>query len=260
MDLLFLLLPTLRTISLCGKLTQPLASDRLVVVRSDGAALVFSPKELHLMASIFRRTYKRPIPSGAEIVTRKGQRFARWKDKRGRTKSAPLDEAGEQIVLEYRQWYIEYEGANGEGMELAEAVAAWTADLERRGKSRAYIYNMRLLMTRMADACRWPTLGSIRRGADEDGIAFARRFVVRIVDFVCGNHGWLLVSLSRAKATSPTEVALALAARPSVPSVGEAEESRDVTGNRHEAGGVVGPRRQEKRLMGLDSHTHRRRL
>src|SRR5262249_27279939 len=30
------------------------------------------------------------------------------------------------------------------------------------GKSAAYIYNMRLLMTRMAEACRWPTLGSIR--------------------------------------------------------------------------------------------------
>src|SRR5262245_17843931 len=30
------------------------------------------------------------------------------------------------------------------------------------------------------------------------------------------------------------------------------------SGSRHEAGGVVGPRRQKKRLMGLDSHTHRR--
>src|SRR5262249_43223798 len=35
--------------------------------------------------------------------------------------------------------------------------------------------------------------------------------------------------------------------------------SREATGNRHEAGGVVGPRRQEKHLMGLDGHTHRRR-
>jgi hypothetical protein len=37
-------------------------------------------------------------------------------------------------------------------------------------------------------------------------------------------------------------------------------ESRDASESRHEAGGVVGPRRQEKRLMGLDSRTHRRRL
>src|SRR5262245_6309837 len=36
------------------------------------------------------------------------------------------------------------------------------------------------------------------------------------------------------------------------------EESREATGSRHEAGGVVGPRRQKKRLMELDSHPHRR--
>lgn len=153
------------------------------------------------MASIFRRTYKRPIPDGAEILTRKGQRIARWKDKRGRTKSAPLAEDGKQIVLEYRQWYIEYEGTGGRrirvkgytdreatealardkeklaarirqgcvtvdmdrhSMEMGEAIAAWVDDLRRRGKSDGYVYNMKLLMTRMADACCWPTLGSIR--------------------------------------------------------------------------------------------------
>jgi len=37
------------------------------------------------------------------------------------------------------------------------------------------------------------------------------------------------------------------------------EPSREATSNRHEAGGGVGPRRLEKRLMGLDGHTHRRR-
>jgi hypothetical protein len=55
------------------------------------------------MASIFKRSYKRPIPPGAEIVTRRGDKYARWKDRRGRTKSAPLAEDGRQIVLEYRQ-------------------------------------------------------------------------------------------------------------------------------------------------------------
>jgi integrase len=156
------------------------------------------------MASIFRRTYKRPIPSGAEIVTRKGQRFARWKDKRGRTRSAPLSEDGKQIVLEYSTWYVEYDGADGRrvrikdytdreateqlardtvklaervrqgcvqvdmnrlGMETSEALLAWTADLTRRGKSKAYIYNAGLMMTRMCEACNWPTLGSIRSDA-----------------------------------------------------------------------------------------------
>ena len=38
------------------------------------------------------------------------------------------------------------------------------------------------------------------------------------------------------------------------------EQSREATGDRHDAGDVVGPRRPEERLMGLDRHTHRRRL
>ena len=78
-----------------------------------GGAGVFSPKEPHIIASIFRRTYKRPIPPSTEILTRKGKRIARWKDKRNRTRTAPLDATGKQIVLEYREWYIAYEGAGG---------------------------------------------------------------------------------------------------------------------------------------------------
>jgi len=153
------------------------------------------------MASIFRQTYKRPIPPGAEIVTRKGVRVARWKDRQNRTQTAPLSEDGTKVVLEYRCWYIAYIGPDGDrvtkqgftdrtateelarnlernaeraraGMEVfdettvgkpfGDALNAWIADLERRGKSPAYRYNMRLLMNKMADGCGWRTLGSIR--------------------------------------------------------------------------------------------------
>src|SRR5215831_21106845 len=48
------------------------------------------------------------------------------------------------------------------GMETSIAVTAWTDDLARCGRSAGYIYNMRLYMTRMAEACHWATLGSIR--------------------------------------------------------------------------------------------------
>jgi integrase len=153
------------------------------------------------MASVFKPTYKRPVPDGADLVTRKGQRFARWKDKKGRTKSAPLSEDGKDIVLEYRCYYVAYEGADGRRitvkgfpdreateqlardkeklaarikvglvnvdldratMPVGEALEAWVADLRRRGKSRGYVYNMELLVRRMADACRWVTIGGIR--------------------------------------------------------------------------------------------------
>ena len=65
------------------------------------------------MAHLRKTPYTKPIPPGAEIVTRKGEKYARWKDSRGRTKSAPLDKDSKQIILEYRQWYIEYEGPDG---------------------------------------------------------------------------------------------------------------------------------------------------
>jgi integrase len=153
------------------------------------------------VATIFKPTYKRPLPKGAKIVTRKGQQLARWKDGAGRTRSAPLSEDGKSIVLEYRHHYIEYFGPDGRRirvkgytdreateqlardtvklseriqagcvtvdmdrarMPLTEALDAWLADLRRRGNSDGYVYNMGLLVRRMADACNWPTLGSIR--------------------------------------------------------------------------------------------------
>src|SRR5262249_34566546 len=92
------------------------------------------------MASVFRQTYKRPVPEGAEIVTRKvkgkPQRFARWKDRRGRTKTAPLSEDGKSIVLFYNCWYYAYRGANGrrivvQGYPDKEATAKLARDQEK---------------------------------------------------------------------------------------------------------------------------------
>jgi hypothetical protein len=59
------------------------------------------------MASIFKPTYTKPIPAGAEIVTVKGEPHARWRRK-GKTATAPLTQDGQRIVLESRKWYIEY--------------------------------------------------------------------------------------------------------------------------------------------------------
>jgi integrase len=152
------------------------------------------------MASVFRRSYRRPLPEGAEVVTRRGERLARWKDRAGRTRTAPLADDG-QIVLEYRCWYVEYGGADGRRVtvkgytdreateQLArdkerlaariraglvevdtdraatpfpEALAAWLADLARRGKSKKHCYNMGLLVGKIGKACGWPTLGAVR--------------------------------------------------------------------------------------------------
>lgn len=156
------------------------------------------------MASVYRRTYYRPLPQGAEIITRKGKRLAKWKDEKGRTRTAPLTPDGSRIVLQYKCWYIAYEGAGGRRitvkgytdrqatealandkvklaerikaglvtvdmdqakMDTAEAIDAWVEDLKRRGKSKGYVYNMGLLAKKLARECHWPTIGSIRSDA-----------------------------------------------------------------------------------------------
>lgn len=156
------------------------------------------------MASIFRRTYRRPIPEGATFQTRKGQRMAVWTDGRGRTRRAPLSEDGKSVVFEHRCWYVAYTGADGRrvtvkgytdkaateelarskvklaerikcglvtvdldkaSLPFAEGLEAWTDDLRRRGKSAGYVYNVKLLTNKVALGCDWHTLGSIRSDA-----------------------------------------------------------------------------------------------
>ncbi len=42
------------------------------------------------MGTDYRKTVTRPLPAGAEIIERKGGRLARWKDRRGKTRTAAL--------------------------------------------------------------------------------------------------------------------------------------------------------------------------
>jgi integrase len=156
------------------------------------------------MASVFRRTYKRPIPPAAEIVVRKGVRLAKWKDKHGRIHTAPLSQDGKEIVLQYRRWYFWLTNASGKrvmvkgftdkeatirlaqdkqrqvdrirsglaehdedraAMPLMDAVAAWVADLKRLGRSPLYVHNVNRFMQRLAEGCAWKRLGEIRSDA-----------------------------------------------------------------------------------------------
>jgi integrase len=64
------------------------------------------------MASIFKPTYTKPVPSGAKIITKGGERFARFKRK-GRTIDAPLSEDGTKIILESSTWHVRYKGRDG---------------------------------------------------------------------------------------------------------------------------------------------------
>ena len=71
------------------------------------------------MASIYRRTRSYPIPQGAEIVTnRSGQRFAKWRDKKGRHRRKPLNEVGEAIVVTAKTYRIAYTDENGQTRDI----------------------------------------------------------------------------------------------------------------------------------------------
>ena len=65
------------------------------------------------MANVFRKTYKRALPEGAEVVTRRGKRMARWTDGRGRTQTAELSPDGQAVIVESPVWYARYRDADG---------------------------------------------------------------------------------------------------------------------------------------------------
>ena len=53
-----------------------------------------------------KRNHYRPIPEGAQIITRKGRQYARWTNGQGKTHTRPVNDKGDRIVCESRQWYV----------------------------------------------------------------------------------------------------------------------------------------------------------
>jgi integrase len=95
------------------------------------------------MGTVFRKQTTRPLPRGAEIFTRKGERFARWKDRRGKTRTAPLtvgEDGSDRIVTESRTYTAKYRDGAGVVREEATGCRDETAarqvlaDLERKAE------------------------------------------------------------------------------------------------------------------------------
>ncbi len=81
------------------------------------------------MATVYKRTYKAALPEGAEIVTRKGERFAVWTTN-GRRHRAPLTADGTRIVLQRAGYTIQYFDANGKRRK--ESVRCGDLDTAKR--------------------------------------------------------------------------------------------------------------------------------
>jgi len=74
------------------------------------------------MASVFRKTYTKPLPGGAEIFTRKGEQIARWKDGKGKTRTAPLTtgrDGSDRIVVTAGTYTAKYRDGDGVVREVS---------------------------------------------------------------------------------------------------------------------------------------------
>ena len=99
------------------------------------------------MGTVFKRTATKPLPVGAELFARKGERFARWKTPKGKTKTAPVviptegKFAGqERIVAETPTFTAKYRDGAGllqtvaTGCRDETAARAVLGGLERRAE------------------------------------------------------------------------------------------------------------------------------
>ncbi len=76
------------------------------------------------MGTVFKKTTTRPIPNGAEIVTKKGERLARWRV-RGKLRTAPVirgEDGSERIANESTTYFAKYR--DGEGVSAASRGSA----------------------------------------------------------------------------------------------------------------------------------------
>lgn len=95
------------------------------------------------MGSVFKKDFTKPLPAGAEVIMRNQQPMARWKDRRGKTKMAPLvvsNDGTQRMRIESSKYIAKYRDGNGLVREVATgcrdktAALAVLADLEKRAE------------------------------------------------------------------------------------------------------------------------------
>ena len=92
------------------------------------------------MGTVYKETFTKPLPAGAKIIVRKGQRLAEWKDAKGKTRTAPLTAAGDRITVEAGTYTAKYRDGSGIVREVAtgcrdeSAARSVLAELERRAE------------------------------------------------------------------------------------------------------------------------------
>jgi hypothetical protein len=95
------------------------------------------------MGTVLKKTVTKAKPEGAEVFTLKGERWARWKNARGKTRKAKLttgEQGRERIVFESRTFYAKFRDGAGivrtvaTGCRDEAAARSVLSDLERRAE------------------------------------------------------------------------------------------------------------------------------
>src|SRR5262249_40524233 len=92
------------------------------------------------MGTVYRKAVTKPLPANAEVITRKGEKLARWRDAKGKTRTAPLTDAGDRIRIESGTVYAQLRDGQGivievpTGCRTEDAARQVLADLERQAE------------------------------------------------------------------------------------------------------------------------------
>jgi len=95
------------------------------------------------MGTVFKKIVTKPLPLGAEISIRDGQRFARWKNAKGKNRKALITtgiNGQDRIVIESSKYYAKYRDGSrivrtvATGCKDETAARGFLADLERRAE------------------------------------------------------------------------------------------------------------------------------
>jgi integrase len=94
------------------------------------------------MAGVFRRVKKMPMPEGARVVERKGERVAEWRDASGKRRTAPLSKDGKGIRVEAATYTVQFYDEHGHPQRVATRCRDHAAaeqlgrELEKRAMQR----------------------------------------------------------------------------------------------------------------------------
>src|SRR5262245_19607193 len=95
------------------------------------------------MGTVYRKSFTKPIPTRADIITREGVRLARWRDARGKLRTAPLTtglDGSQRIRVESGTFVAKYRDGEGlvvevpTGCRSEDAARQVLAELERKAE------------------------------------------------------------------------------------------------------------------------------